>query len=97
MTAPNFGESEFPSSGKRIGPAWEMIWNYLSDKTIPVSKWTIVETILSAGVNLKPKSIESLLSMAGREGYLERTYVGPAKRAHYRRTDVIGTLEGTTK
>lgn len=30
-TAPNFGNSDYPAKGARIGPAWEAAWRVLQD------------------------------------------------------------------
>lgn len=101
MTAPNFGDSEYPSAGERIGPAWQMMWDLLAGKRIPISRQTIIECVTSMGADIQPQTIDSLLRGGREHDLLERSYVVSGKpsrkRAHYRRTDVTPAPEGIAK
>lgn len=89
MAAPNFGDSNYPMAGERIGPAWQFIWDFLADKKLPLGKQTIIEVAQSAGHDLQSGTIYNLLWQAGRNGLLEVTHQGKTKATYYRRIDMI--------
>lgn len=86
IIAPNFGESEYPAKGVKIGPAWLAAWSALQD-----GRWrdsnALADVMMPAGGIVKITCI-GLLRSARRAGLLEvrhrRRGDGGAAPAEYR-------------
>lgn len=91
MTAPDFNDS-YPSSGAKIGPAWQAAWDALADGRELTSVDLVA--VMVAAAEIAEKTAYNLLSAARRSGRLRLVSYVPAPGANrrgkvsmYRRVD----------
>lgn len=65
MAAPDFSSDGFPSSGEKIGPAWQAAWDLLDSE-----RWTVEDDILKELLKhpIAPGTAMNLLSSARKSG-----------------------------
>ena len=83
--APNFGTSNYPGGGEKIGPAWRAAWVQMFDR-----RWYYVrdlEQIMCGETGIAPVTARNLLRQARTRGLLEVRYemYGNRAQAEYRR------------
>lgn len=70
MRAPNFGKSNYPMGGERIGPAWQAAWDILCDGEWHNSR-PVKDAMTAAGPILDLTANE-VLRQSARSGLTER-------------------------
>lgn len=65
-------ESGYPSKGRKLGPAWQQIWNTLSlDPALFMDGKMLAETVAPVH-DLVPATLVALMSRAARAGLLDK-------------------------
>lgn len=90
--APDFTPG-YPSKGKKLGPAWQALWDKLTiarQNTDQYIDGHVLADEIGPDYGLEPASVVVLLSRAAKHGVLERdhrdvlTHRGKRTRTHYR-------------
>ncbi len=61
----------YPQDGERIGPAWETIWNTLSQTSPGWASFTYLAGITAHEVPVQEKTVHTLLAQARKRGLIE--------------------------
>lgn len=69
---PAYPKGGYPTKGKRLGPAWDMIWRRLQRSADGWVDGTVVSAQVAEKTDLASGTLVALLSRAAKAGVLER-------------------------